>query len=335
MGLLPEMLRILSDESNLINVATSYNVVSAAYATIHDYGDVTLSKAGLLLIKFTAGPSSGTGYFRIRVGATLYAYACKLATTTTCSFIVYLDAGTYGILAEAAGAGGITNYIHDFQAGFANFSDLTGEVLAAYVGAIAKTTTVRVTPVGDIKNTVYCVTVHAVTAGAQTNLENPGDALTNGVQILIDGVQQSWSERYQGDVNGMAAGGKLYVAASAGVSHSITVTEDNAATDETVSVAVCPWILPPVAFEPVEFSFSGGSTVYVVTEPLNVDVSKSVKIGKGRAVSFGDATDYYYASSGTGILISSYTFEAVKVGGNIMAVSGFGGCISVVAVDLR
>ena len=336
---LPEMVRVLADESNLINVATSYNVTSATYATIHDYGNVVLSKAGLLLISFWSGlGAGGVGFIRVRVGASLYSYAIRVTSTSASNFtfLTYLAAGTYDILVEGCvPAGGVAINTYDFKAGFVNFSDLEGSVLAAYAGAIAKTTTVRATPAGNIKNTVYCVTVYAITAGAQTNMENPGDALTNGVQVLLDGVQQSWSERWQGTVNGMAAGGKLYVAASAGVSHSITITEDNAATDETVNVAVCPWVLPPVGFEPVELSFPDGSTVYVVSEPLNVDVSKSVKVGKFRAVSFGDAMDYYYTSTGTGILISSYTFETVKVAGNVMVVSGFGGCISAVVVDLR
>ncbi len=340
MTLLSEMVRLLSDESNLINDATSYNVTSAAYAAIHDYGNVVLSKAGLLLISFDGLLGvGGVGFIRVRIGASLYAFACRTATTasTRYTFIVYLAAGTYGILVEGCvpAGGGAVIYVNDFQAGFVNFSDLTGEALVAYTGAIAKTTAIRATPAGNIKNTVYCVTVYAITAGAQTNMENPGDALTNGVQVLLDGVQQSWTERQQGTVNDMAAGGKLYVVASAGASHSITITEDNAATAENVSVSVCPWILTNALSEVVSLDITQGSTLYLTEEPLDADPTKYVYVGKVRAVTFGVATDYYTSASATGISAFSYTFESVDVSQCLLTVYGLGGCIAVVAVDLR
>jgi len=334
-----EMVRLLSDELNLIKVATVYNVTSATYATIHDYGNVTLSKAGLLLICFDAGlGSAGNGYIRVRIGASLYSYACKQvgASTLHYTFITYLAAGTYGILVEGCvPAGGISIIVDDFQAGFVNFSDLQGSALAAYAGAIDKTTVVRATPVGNIKNTVYCVTVYAITAGAQTNMENPGDALTNGVQVLLDGVQQTWTERWQGDVNNMAAGGKCYISASAGASHIVTITEDNVATAENISVAVCPWILPNELFEIVALDFSQGSTLYLTEEPLDGNPTKYVYVGKVRGITFGASTDYYGSASAVGISAFSYTFEYVKVSQCLLQVYGLGGCISIIAVDVR
>jgi hypothetical protein len=339
MVLLAEMVRLLSDESNLVNVATAYNVTSATYATIHDYENVVLTKAGLLLIAFDGSlGSAGNGYIRVRIGASLYSFACKQAGAAGVhyTFMVYLAAGTYDVLVEGCvPAGGISIIVDDFQAGFVNFSDLTGEALVAYTGAIAKTTAARNTPLGVIKNTVYCVTVYAITAGAQTNMENPGNTLTNGVQILIDGVQQSWTERWQGDANGMAAGGKLYKSASAGVSHSITVTTDNGATAVNVSVAVCPWILTNALSEIVSLDFPRGSTVYVTEEPLDGNPTKYIYIGKIRGVTFGAATDYYSSASATGISAFSYTFEFVNVSQCLLQVYGFGGCISSIAVDLR
>lgn len=328
-----EMVRLLSSESNLLNVVTEYNRTNTAYGSVHNYGNVVLPVDGLLLVNLQSKGS--VGYLRFKIGG-VYAYAIRLnsAAYVTLSFSVYLAAGTYEIDVESAASSGAV-YIQNFQAGFASFSDLQGSVLAAYAGAIAKTTTVRATPAGNLKNTVYCVNVYAITAGAQTNLENSGDALTNGVQVLLDGTQQTWSERNQGDANGMAAGGKCYIAASAGVSHSITITTDNGATAVNINVAVCPWILPYALSEIVTLDFPQGSTVYLTEEPLDANPTKYVYVGKIRGVTFGVATDYYASASATGISAFSYTFESVKVSQCIMTVYGLGGCISIIAVDLR
>jgi hypothetical protein len=260
----------------------------------------------------------------------------QLTTPSTAySFVCYLAAGTYAVLAEGMANGG-TLTMGGFQLGFVNFSDLQGSVLAVYAAGISKTTTVRLTPLGNIKNTAYCVTAYAVTAGAQTNFENAGEALTNGVQVLLDGVQQTWHERYAGDFqNDMPAGGKCYVSASAGTSHTVTVTKDNVDTVVNVSVAVCPWILPSAVFEPITLDFSQGSTVYVVAEPLDGNPTKFVGAGKERAVTFGASDDYYGSSSAVDLVVFSYTFEVVKVGGCGVFASGLGGCISHVGLDAR
>jgi len=223
----------------------------------------------------------------------------------------------------------------NFQLGYVSFTDLEGSALAVYSAGISKTTTVKVTPLGNLKNTVYAVTVYATTAGAHTNLENPGDALTNGVQVLLDDVQQSWGERQQGDGNDQPASGKCYVAASAGSSHTITIGKDNADTVVNINVAVCPWILPSAVFEPVTLDFNQGSTAYVVLEPLDANPTKFVAVGKERAITFGASTDYYSSTSAADIVGFSYTFEVVKVGESWLLASGLGGCISHVGVDPR
>jgi hypothetical protein len=103
----------------------------------------------------------------------------------------------------------------------------------------------------------------------------------------------------------------------------------------SIIIIVSPWILGYSEGEVFNLNFPQGSTLYVVTEPLWNDVTKTVKIGKKRARTFGDSTDYYYTASGTGILNGSYTFESVPVSNCVLVVSGFGGCISIIAVDVR
>jgi len=335
MTLLSEMVRNLATEDNLLNNTTEYTRTNAVYGTIHDYGNVVLPAAGLLLVSFDGYCDAGTGSIRIQVGAN-YAYAASITTVVTrFTCIVYLAAGTYNVLAES-GMCAAQIRIDNFQAGYISFSDLTGTALAAYAGAMANTTTVRLTPLGAIKNTVYCVTVHATTPGEATNMEQVGGAETNGVQVLIDAVQTNWAERQQGIDNDQAAGGKAYIVASAGTSHSITITTDDANTVVTCNVAVCPWILPvTTTFEPVTLTLPQGSTVYLTTEQLDANPSKTVRVGKERAIPFGAVIDYYSTASATGISTFNYIFESVTITSCNLEASGFGGCISILAVDIR
>jgi hypothetical protein len=60
-----------------------------------------------------------------------------------------------------------------------------------------------------------------------------------------------------------------------------------------------------------------------------------LKLGFQRAWSFGDNTNYYSIASGTDILSWNYTFESVEVSSCLLLVSGYGGCISIIAVDVR
>jgi hypothetical protein len=331
------MVRDLASEDNLINDPASYTTTSATFVTLKDFGDVVVPADGLVLVNFKQSQpvAQGTSRIRIKVGG-VYAYATKhtVQGLITYSFICFLAAGTYAVIAEGR-MGYISVTMSDFQLGFVNFTDLQGSALAVYAAGISKTTTARLTPVGNIKNTVYCVTVYATTAGGQTNCENSGESLTNGIQVLLDGVQKAWDERWQGDVNDMPAGGKCYVSASAGASHTVTVTKDNANTVVNISVAVCPWILPGTVFEPIDLDFSQGSTVYVVAEPLDANPTKFVGVGKEHAVTFGTSTDYYSSSSAVDIVSFSYTFEVAKVGECGVYASGFGGCISHVGLDAR
>ena len=57
--------------------------------------------------------------------------------------------------------------------------------------------------------------------------------------------------------------------------------------------------------------------------------------GKKRAVSFGDATDYYSTGSGTSLLSFSYTLDVVSVSDVNLYLTGLGGCVSYVGVDTR
>jgi hypothetical protein len=100
-----------------------------------------------------------------------------------------------------------------------------------------------------------------------------------------------------------------------------------------LSFFACPWIFSSAEYEPFSLNFPPGSTLYVVLEPLSSDPTKTIKLGYPRAWSLN--CDYYSTSSGTGILAWNYTFENVPPSECILKVSGGGGCISIIAVDVR
>jgi hypothetical protein len=186
-----------------------------------------------------------------------------------------------------------------------------------------------------LKNAVFAVNVWAYTPGADTNFENVGDALTNGVQLLVDGVQVNWTTRIQDTGSNENAYANYYGSLSAGSVHAFTIGKDNANTVIHVSIVACPWLLATVDNEPMTLDFSQNSTLYLVLEPLNADPAKNSKIGKVRAVTYGDTTDFYSTATGTGILSHSYTFELVEVTSVTVIVNGLGGCISMVGLDGR
>jgi len=101
-------------------------------------------------------------------------------------------------------------------------------------------------------------------------------------------------------------------------------------------VIACPWILvDDTDFEPIILDFPQGSTLYLMLEPLITNPTKNIKIGKVRAVSFGDTTDYYSTDSGTGILQHDYQFVEVKNGAVLLYMYGWGGCVSSIGIDIR
>ncbi|MCJ7768055.1 hypothetical protein MUP79_06665, partial [Candidatus Bathyarchaeota archaeon] len=104
-----------------------------------------------------------------------------------------------------------------------------------------------------------------------------------------------------------------------------------------VSVVLSPWLLPPVAMQdfPVTLGISQFSTLYVTYEPLFLNPTKNSYIGKVRGISFGAACDFYSTATGTGILPHTYTFESLQVSQAVVVADGWGGCISIVAADIR
>jgi len=349
MGLLVEQERILAVEEYLIDDAATYTRNQNFWGTLHDYGNIVLAEPTLLAITWHRQYQSGAvGVWmnqRLKIGSFYVsgdALAIGIGTYDADRAIyVYCQAGTHNILLECINTLNTAthNNVTSLKLGKVKFTDQTGAVLDAYSSQTLNLP-FRKTPVGFTKQGTININVYAATAADQTNMENVGDgALVNGVILSIDGVQVSWTERIQDDVNlGVygAAYGRYSGALTLGADHVITVTKDNVATVVHWSIILSPWILSEAGHEPVTLSFPQFSTFYTLLEPVIVNLTKNSKIGKHRAVRFNDACDYYSLGTGASDLVAhSYLFEVVKVSGMVWTCDGFGGCISHVGVDIR
>lgn len=338
MAPISEQERLIAAELQLLNNTTTYSFPSSM-GTVHDYGNITLAQAGLVIIRFTIDAFGGTSHTgcRVKVGS-YYVWAQSAATGVpvggTWAAIAWLAAGTYDVLVEGYGSG--YGSITSMLVGYVPFNDIQGSALAAYSSGIALTVPNRNTPLGPLNQTVYAVQVYAVTSGGKTSLENVGDNFTNGVSIYIDGTQVNWSENLSPDyANGDGVSGKVFLPYSVGSSHTVSFSLRNGSTSVQVSVIACPWILSPVNHAPVTLSFSQLSTIDIILNPLFSDPTKFIGVGKQRGISFGTATDYYNSTTGTGLISYSYMIDTPDISQVSLFVNGFGACIEVIGVDLR
>jgi hypothetical protein len=340
---LSEQVRQIGNESSLIDDSTSYSQNNASWATLKNYGNITLSNAALIVWRFNI-QTSGVGY-RLKIGS-YYVWGKYVSGATDTGYymgIAYMAAGTHAIVVECKGNG----QIRFFTLGTAKFSDETGQTARTYSSSLSVTVANRTTCIGALKNAVFVVHCFGKTTGGQTNFENVGDNLTNGVSMTVDSVQVNWTERNQDTGNNETSSASYYGVLSVGSAHTFALTKRNVNTQVDITVYACPWILTASSYEPVTMDFSQGSTIYFMLEPLSGDITKFIGVGKKRAVSYGNSTDYYSTSSGTGLLSFSYTFENVAPNSTPLYVNGFlatdpdlspyggCGCVGFIGVDMR
>jgi len=367
MVLLSEMVRKLADEVVLKNYNPGVTVTNVHDWTTRVSEQITLSRDMLVYVKFTGSTNAdGCGNVRLLLDGTPVASTGIInAETVTREVILLVTAGTHTLEFQTSqyklstGTISIT-LIHIAVLGFPDKArDIVSVTETAPVGA---TTTVvdrmvsapqgRRTCVGPVKT--YTALVYAYMCGVDIRVsvvKNPGEANTSNAlnwRIQVDGVDRSWKDKREDHTSavtgyssyGEGAYGFLVATVPAGGSLNIKINVYNArSTSVTVYaslfVVLCPWILADTDYEPLSLSFPQGSTLYVVMEPLTSNPTKTLKLGKPRFVSFGSATDYYSTVSGTDIVSWSYTFESVEVSACLLLFAGFGGCISIIAVDVR
>lgn len=204
----------------------------------------------------------------------------------------------------------------------------------------------RKTPIGSINQYGVLIFLYLSTQDLRKNAVGEQDDRICW-RIKIDGLEESAEESnndYGTNQNltyGEGAYAFLRKKLDAG-SHNIKVEAKHNISGETsktveayITLVACPWIIPGDDFIPVTLNFPPGSTLYVTTEPLHLNPTKKIKIGKTRFISFGDSTDFYKTVEGTGILNLDYTFDKVSVKDVDLIFDGYGGCISMIGVDVR
>ena len=363
--LLFEQVRQVADEEQIFSGSTG------EYSSAHDWTDrlaktFTLSKEKIVYLKISVQTSVGEGAGRILLDdEPVVGTGAVYDTAKTCEVFLLLAAGTYTVKFQTALWQAGTIKISSAYIGALNFPDKAGSSAenAAYVNSGAEGTIVelnftappsRKTPIGTIKK-VYVAIIAFMkedTYGYRDNKpKNPGEPNeSNNMnwRIYVDDTAKSWSERNEDagaysatNTNyGEGAYGCLRLVVDPGQTINIKLKAANGWSVSMTGhawlwVFACPWIIPDQEYEPVNLDFPDGSTLYLVLEPLNANPTKTVKIGKQRFVSFGDSTDYYYLASGTDILTATYTFELIPVQNCVLKIEGFGGCISVLGVDIR
>ena len=371
MVFLSEMVRKIADETEVLDDATHYDTTATTDWTTVKTQSVTLTKTQAIYVKFVCTTSASTiGAGRVRIDNVRIVSTGYMAVGQSVTREVYIvkTAGTYSITFESSVITiGASPYVRmeDLRVGLLNFSDTFSNYIAGTYGTSSMdsektvidtttvaTTTTRLTPVGTIKNYVWRIVFHLTAPDYRLNaLLNVGDGLVAGKlnwKLYIDGAQADWPNRvndYGADAsNSTFADGaysflhNVYVAATA---KTVKITCQNQHATDHIDVGayvwahITPWIIHSSSYEPVNLQFPQGSTCYVVTEPCATDPSKNTKIGKVRFASYGDTTDFYSIETGTGILIHDYIFETVVPESCILNVSGEGGCISMLAVDIR
>jgi hypothetical protein len=360
--LLSEQVRILEDEAVIDSGASSWST-STSWTTVKTAAVTLAATMILALYGKTDQNSNYSGNARILLNSVpVLCFGWFSSAIERCVYLV-LPAGSYTITYQVCKCDGSSGNGLRFSATSVatlnfpdkqrnNYSGSATVNAGSTVTILDQNFTVPATrklAVGSIKKYVAIITVDAYCSGyAIDKLLNPGDSNTaNWINwtLWVDDAQVSWSERNSdksvNDYSGSGAYGRYVIALTPNSSHNIKLKAYNGCGSSRdcgvyVEIVLCPWFLADVDYEPVSLDFPQGSTLYVTLEPLHDNTTtKYVRVGRTRFISFGDSTDFYGSSSGTGILSFSYTFEIVEVTNSVLMAKGLGGCISIIGVDFR
>ena len=367
--LLSEQLRAVGEEEVL------YTGETGEIQSNHDWGtrvtqNISLSMEKIVYLRIDVYTYNAEGAGRILVDDVPVLTVCDVHNETLKREIfLVLSAGSHTIKFQTACWFRVTTtppgviQLKNLKIAVLNFPDKktqrfdSGDVNAPNNTTTTILSTQTFTPpsarklaVGKVKKVTCIVTAYMAATHRLNYPKNVGEGNESGAfswRIYLDGSQESWDER-DDDVGdyadnptyGEGAYGRLIKVLDPGTNYTVRVDVYNNSGSgrncrAVVSVTMCPWIIPNEEYEPIDLDFPQGSTLYLVLEPLDQNPSKTIKIGKERFVSFGDDTDYYSKSTGIGVLSYSFTFEIVEVLECVLLISGYGGCISIVGVDVR
>jgi len=368
--LFSEQLRIIKDEEQILNDSTVYQQSTNTDWITKRSVQFTLTSTKIVGILGTwrgnATASHAAGRILLNNTPIISTGGIQGGATVTRRVYLLLPSGTYTVDFQAAVWVANSSYPFDLRqctVGAFNFPDKSSSMYdSGYVSIPANTTSTLIdvnfnTPatrklaVGKIKGYVVRIVFYGERQDQRVSkVKNSSDANEANYfnwRILLNNNAQDWTEK-QDDITsdttnltyGEGCYGLLERFLPPSTQYNLKITCYNGFSSSyngraLIAIFICPWIIPNSEYEPIELDFPQGSTLYIIVEPFLQDPTKYVKIGKRRGVSFGDSTDYYSLASGTGILSHSYTFEIIDVSNALLLISGLGGCISVLAVDVR
>jgi len=239
------------------------------------------------------------------------------------------------------------------KVGFTAFKDMDGTVLTADMGntvAAGATTKVvdqtvvptkRMTVIGQIWRTTLRFQVLVICQDAQRGrFVTTHGALTDyEISLEVEGEDIAWQT--SSDDASSTCYGAAYAEAVVDVPADETIdvelfikNNDAGAHDYDVyySFATCPWVFAPDYVHAVLVNIPPGSTVNLVSEPLDDDPSKS--IGLGHYTPYGD-DKVYDEQTGANIISYSNVLADLPSSGLYLLHKGFRGCISVITADRR
>ena len=364
--LFSEQVRLLEDEEILVeetpNIRVGYNYGGDTDWVTKTTKNITLDKQKIVYVKIKAYTFNGDGNVRVlKDGNPILATGnIGYDETKEVDVFIVLDAGNHSFDFQMAGSWGSSGYteLQQIKIATCNFPDKaktnfdSGWVSVGYYPEyiIDESFTIpqtRKTCVGEIKKYTVIINVYVEVENLpESKLKNPSesDESIYNWRLYLDDTEKGWTERHHDQPlgnYGPGSFGKYVFSANPNQTYNLKIKVDNDYDSNTrnvravVNILVCPWIIPNEDHEPVTLTFPQGSTLYVVLEPLNGNPTKAVKIGKKRIEDFGDNCNYYYVLSGADILNAYYTFERVEVEKVNLIVSGYGGCISIIGVDVR
>ena len=367
--LLSEMVRQIKKEATLHNDTAGYTSPTTHDWTTRKSKTITLSEPSLVFVRFKGYSSGSNAMGSLRLmhnNDPVLVYQLMPFSAIQQSLLMYLPTGNHQFDLQTSVYRSPNNnevaVITEFYIAVLGFADATGQKYApsttsvpaggtATVASLSFTVpSARKLAAGVIKQYACIITALCdIPDYRSSELKNPGEANASSrmnFRLYLDGTEIGWKERINDDFDlsyniALSEGchGRAYFPLEAGTSHTLEVKATNNLTSAynartVLNMVLSPWFLID-EHQPLTLNFPQGSTLYLVAEPLWQDPTKTIKLGWKRFVSFGDATDFYSATSGTGIVSWNYTFESVDVASCALLVGGYGGCISIIAVDVR
>jgi len=280
----------------------------------------SLSVDSALLLTFTAS-AGGACYIGVMVDG---AYLCGEYHSSSLS-----DAKKYAIFSLAQGShtlsiivlclDNITVTISNITLKTISFSDMSKRNHGTYSSSFQLSAPSRAVAIGSFRKVHLMVDLSAYTGDAETNIGSG----TNYVKLKINNEEKTFNVYSHNGKRNHPAHGRLSLEVDADTIYTIEVEKANTNTIIYISAWICPWIIPYTGgYIPLLLRFPPGSTAYILFEPLFDDPNKIIQLD----------TD---VTQGVGKLLWSYTFDIQEPEQSALIISGYGACISLVAVDVR